>query len=895
MSRLPLATADSTRRTGRPWLGPLVFGCSVWCAAGIVTAISPASSEVRAAVPASAWWLAAGAAVGAAIPGFRHRASLATPALLSALPWLPVPLPSAALIWSGALAWVPIGLALFAGLLVSFFDKPATAKAPEWERDTQAVATPPRFAPFLAGTITLAVALVTAWALAPHLPGGDEPHYLVITQSLLLDGDLRIENNHLRRDYAAYVDGALAPDFVRRGKDGEIYSIHAPGVSALVLPLFALFGYGGAQLTVMLTAAVASGLVWFAGWLATSNRSAAWFAWAAVAGSTTFVLQGVMVFPDGPALLPTAAAVVVALLLRRRNMHVGSWVMLALSVLLTALPWLHTRLGVLAAGLAGLVIVEVMRGNRGNRFRRLGAFLLIPALGALLWLAFFLAVYGTPNPTAPYGNDAGTRLAYIPGGIAALLFDAEFGLLTYAPALALAVVGWTWRRHHAGGDALGGAAVVLGLYLAAVGTFWMWWAGVPATPARLATAALPLLVPAIAVGWTISRPLARAIWSLLLGVTLTLGALVVGVDRGRLAWNARDAWAEWLHWLGSIANLPRGWPSFFWTLTPGEVTSEAQFALHVFVWIALFAAGSLAAVAVSRRQPTWPAALIAAWWLPMTGSAALQAGWLITEAATLEPASAQVRVLESSGGRRVWQVASFNLTRLDGSPTLLIRVPRRDLTGPDAVRWSPLADVPAGRYRISVRPRRPVRGRLTVKLGEGGVLLPAEVRGLHQSFTVDLPAGGRSLVMEPDAALAEGEPEVELTLQQRGRRAPDPARSSLALPGVTIFFLDESVFSEGNGFWIRGADRARMVLHGASRAPVRIAVTNGAQANHVTVDLNGDRRDMPLAPSAGGQFDLVLDDDGLAVVTITSSAGFRPSDAGGSDDRRYLGVWVTVE
>ncbi len=38
-------------------------------------------------------------------------------------------------------------------------------------------------------------------------PGGDEPHYLVIAHSLLTDGDLQIENNHVERDYQAFWAG----------------------------------------------------------------------------------------------------------------------------------------------------------------------------------------------------------------------------------------------------------------------------------------------------------------------------------------------------------------------------------------------------------------------------------------------------------------------------------------------------------------------------------------------------------------------------------------------------------------------------------------------------------------------------------------------------------------
>ena len=55
----------------------------------------------------------------------------------------------------------------------------------------------------------------------PVFPSGDEPHYLVIAQSLWRDGDLKIENNHARGDYHAYFNGPLSPDHVvPAGADG---------------------------------------------------------------------------------------------------------------------------------------------------------------------------------------------------------------------------------------------------------------------------------------------------------------------------------------------------------------------------------------------------------------------------------------------------------------------------------------------------------------------------------------------------------------------------------------------------------------------------------------------------------------------------------------------------
>ena len=54
---------------------------------------------------------------------------------------------------------------------------------------------------------------------APMIPGGDEPHYLIITQSLLIDGDLRSTTCTGAATIAPTTAGA-PPHVQMRGRNG---------------------------------------------------------------------------------------------------------------------------------------------------------------------------------------------------------------------------------------------------------------------------------------------------------------------------------------------------------------------------------------------------------------------------------------------------------------------------------------------------------------------------------------------------------------------------------------------------------------------------------------------------------------------------------------------------
>ncbi len=68
---------------------------------------------------------------------------------------------------------------------------------------------------------------------------GDEPHYLLITHSLVFDKDLNLRNNYLNGDYKSFYPGELG-FHAHYGKKGENfwYSFHLPALPVFLIPFY---------------------------------------------------------------------------------------------------------------------------------------------------------------------------------------------------------------------------------------------------------------------------------------------------------------------------------------------------------------------------------------------------------------------------------------------------------------------------------------------------------------------------------------------------------------------------------------------------------------------------------------------------------------------------------
>ena len=761
--------------------------------------------------------------------------------------------------------------------------------------------------PLVAAVIAATVYATGAWSLADLLPGGDEPHYLVIAQSLLLDGDLRIENNHERGDYRAYTDQTLKPDFIQRGIDGEIYPMHSPGSSALVLPAFAIAGYPGAVATVIAITAAASALSWHAAFVLTASVSGAWIGWAAVFLTAPFFFHGFTIYPDGIAGLFTMAGV--WLLVRfERGRVVTVRHLAAGGAALAVLPWLHARFALIAAALGAAIVLRLLTtasdaasaAQRSAVLRRVFAFVAVPVVVAALWFLYFWIIWGTPNPSAPQGRDLMMTAGQIWVGAAGLLFDQQFGLVPHAPAYALAFLGFVLlARQH---PRLCVELLLATLpYVIATSSFAAWWGGVSA-PARYLSALMPIAVLPIAMWWHARSADAWRVFALLLvGLSIAMVIPMVAAGGGLLAYNDRAGFDLLADWVSSAVDLPMAFPSL-------HRQSLSAAAIVAATWVAAGAIVAGLAWALSRRHvsraATWTLMSTAAACTTMGASTVVWAGEGIDG---LRPGLSQWTFLTSwkpSGEQFMFQLLPVRRLSADGlTRRLEVSHLGRLAPGHEGAPVLRASMLPAGEYDLVTSGEGMLQGQLSVQVGRTDVVerWPLEGRSAgFPGFTLRLPVPVHSVTVRADeTARASGH---EFRLRVRTLSAPAIAEGfalrAIGYGRTHAFFMDDSSYAEAGGFWTRGDEATTLVFETGGETgteelmllvrsgpvPTRIDVTEGAWHRSLSFAAN-QLQAISLPPSAGG----------VRVVTVRTGAWFRPSDHDPNNrDTRRLGVFVSL-
>lgn len=813
----------------------LLAAVSTWLSAGTL-AVTGGDTPRIAALP-SIWILGALAIVAlAAARVARLRNADAWPLAISLLLWLPFlpgPIPAAFLLWQGPIE-VIVWVIVVAGLIA--VRPPAVPKA----------LTDPAIAPAIAGVVLAIAAFLAFSQVRGVIPGGDEPHYLVATQSVLRDADLRVANNYANGRYLDYFPGRLEPHFLKRSTSGEIYSIHAPAVSFIVLPGFALAGYAGAVVTMILIAALTAALAWRIAFRISDSAAAAWVSVIAVFGTAPYFFHAFTIYPEiaGAFIVTSGVWLLVELSARR---EVSNRMLIAIGAALAVLPWLHTRFAVLA-GLLGMIIVI-----RLATLPRIARFLSVPVVAGGAWFAFFWMIWGSPNPAAPYGADTSTSASYILRGLIGLLIDQQFGVLTTAPIYLIAFAG-VFPLYQRQTRLTIELLLVVVAYAITVASYQMWWAG-SAAPARFLVSILPMAVLPIAA--LVGRSRRSLIWGCLILLIVSVALVIprVFIEGGRFIFNNRAPLDATLEWLSHTVDLPLALPSVHreggWiALRDGAI------------WIALL--GSALGLAGAGTRPSGAGWTASAFALAVASMIAATLVWNIHGATAVTPDRSKLAALAAY--RPAWQTANF--------------LERISLDLPPAVR---LNRVPAGEYEVT-----PAHGAV-VFVGRNDA--PLE-RSSSDSFHLRLPVAVQTLNLRADQALTVRP--LAVTRPQITRNAVRAARYGRA----RAFFFDERAYLEGDGFWTRANGTADVVIDtddGTTASGLPISITAGAVATTIELSSGSWRQAFSLSP--GQKQDVVLppQESGSWTLQIRSGAGFRPSERDpASRDVRMLAAWIAI-
>jgi hypothetical protein len=844
----------------------------------------PASGPVRLALLAPAWVLLALIVVGAAV-GFA-TASVSTSAeirpllamwlwVVPFLPWLPDRAPLL-LVLAGPVRWAVAGLAIAAVMVRRL--------APAFKSVRVRLDAANLFLVSLVIYLTLGLASAIV-----NGPRGDEPHYLIITSSLLNDGDLRIENNHRQGEYRAFYADALPPDYLKRGTNGQIYSIHAPGLAALMLPAYAVAGYFGSVVFMCLIGALTAAVV-FAAADALSGREAALWTWVAVCLTVPFVPHAWLLFPEMAAALLVAFAVM--WMVRRDPASDALW--FTRGAVLSVLPWLHTKFVVLLALFGGALAWSLLA-----RRRTLAAFAIPIVASVSLWLFFFYAIYGVPDPQIPYGAFARQYVLNrnILHGVVGFFFDRTFGLLVYSPVYFATIAGM-WmavRRHDIRWTALFLAAVVATFVITSA-RFYMFWGGASA-PARFLVPVLPCLAPFLAMAFAGGR---YTMWRgpAIAALALSVGFAAAGVllPARLLLFSEPHGRARLLEAIGGPSPLALALPS----LTEPDWLSQVQ---QLIPWTLAFGAaiGCAVIAVVSRRASA--------------SAIATAAGFILVASFTTARPSAAVResivargiatAVTASDGDWLRPIDYTQLRRADAERlrelTTFSQPPR---AGADDYAATP-AMVAAGRYEVQIwfNGLQPREGQIAVTASRARLAEASGSLANPTMLTAELPVPTRNFTVRiADKAVGASVSAVRLVPlgpPASGTRPAIDVQAIEPLPGRNQAYLvygDEHSFPEGGTFWTRGTRRARLWIAPAGATRMTLTVSTGPLAGDVFLKSAAGSRNVHVqaGETQAATFD-VPKGGALLPLEVQSSTVFLPTDGDPqARDIRPLGCRVEI-
>ncbi|GHO92516.1 hypothetical protein KSF_025640 [Reticulibacter mediterranei] len=324
------------------------------------------------------------------------------------------------------------------------------------------------------------------YVLLGCLPSGDEPHYLIISQTLLKYHSLDVMQDYNHRDYFQFYPLLIEPHITYNAL-GQVLPLHNIGAPLLWLLPFALLGRLGAVWFIVLVAVLTIITMYRLLLLMGISQKTSFRACVAYSVASPFYIYSHLTFVEPIGALACVYAVYV---LWQDKI---SWQGLTISaVLLGILPWVHMRLALLEIPLFFLLLCKIYQQYRFRHWHYYIAYLLPLLILSLALEIYSYQVWGTLNPATNQINGNSKPFEVMPFmGMVGMFFDQEHGILLNFPIFLFLLPGilLTLKRRFVGYHLL--VLVVSVPYIVAFTSF-RHWSGGWCPPGRFLLALLPL-------------------------------------------------------------------------------------------------------------------------------------------------------------------------------------------------------------------------------------------------------------------------------------------------------------------------------------------------------------------------------------------------------------------
>jgi hypothetical protein len=437
-------------------------------------------------------------------------------------------------------------------------------------------------------------------------PTGDEPHYLVITHSLAMDGDISLRNNYLGQHYRIFYDSILAKRTTASAdKTREIPTF------GLGMPLFLTPWYKAIhdraphklvpylRLVICLVAAVGIFQLVSLGLDLTGNPRSAFLIATGAAFATPLFTYSSQFYPEIFAFVFLLTAL---RSLQNRKKHL--WLsVIVLSLIPGILMWLHPKYLALAVVLTAITAFFIYR-DQERRFTPMQWIHLLVALsGIATFFVFLQTKYGSWSPNRIYGGfqkqtsllelflkEGFERIGIMVKMFFGFWFDERFGLLPFAPFYVAFFAAFLWAVRNRK------TAVFPALILFVLHFLPLCW-GAPlggyAPPARHFVVMIPLIITPIFLLHRHWNKAQKTLFTGLQGIAIVVSVLMFMNYRqifANVTWRNPDGGSEF-------------WPLFnLQDWIPNCIATNPEYGL-ILLWIAATGFFILCFTARTQRSP----------------------------------------------------------------------------------------------------------------------------------------------------------------------------------------------------------------------------------------------------------------------------------------------------